>query len=343
MNVYDLVPPQELIGFVREILNEESRNPLSLAQFLPNRNIVGITYRLTTGVLRDVAAAPVRPFDTPAPIGKRQGVTRKIGELLPISKKIDLAEEQTLRLRAAQTGNNSGLIDGIFNDAETMARAVAVRVEQLRGEALWSGQINLNENGVQQVLDFGRNGAHTVAPATLWSDTVNAVPVTNLIAWQQTYRATNGVGAAYALISSRILGYLSVNAQIRGLAVYNGNTPPFLGLGEINRLMQTNGLPQFVVNDTQVRNINDVATRVIPDDKVVLVPPANEPLGSTLWGETAESTELIEAQQIGADDAPGVVAVVMKTFDPVATWTKAAGIVMPIVANPDLTFTADVA
>lgn len=343
MNVYDLVDPQELLGFVREILNEENRNPLSLATVLPNRSIPGIEYKLSQGQLIDQSAAPVRPFDVPAPIAKRQGVSRKRGELLPISMKIDLAEEQTLRLRALQSGNNNALIDAIFDDAANMARAVLVRVEQLRGEALWSGQIDLNENGVDQTLSFGRTGSHTVAPGTLWSNTANATPVTDLQTWAATYRDTNGINPAFAFISTRILNYLSLNAQLRTLATFNGVTPTFLGLQEINRILAVNNLPQFVLYDTKVRNIAGTQTRVIPDDKVVFLPPSNEPLGNTLWGETAESTELVEAEQVAADQAPGIVAVVMRTFDPVATWTKASGIVMPIVANPDLTLTADVA
>lgn len=341
--VYDLVDPQELQGYVREILHEENRNRLTLSSVLPPREIEGIEYRITQGVLRDQDAAPVRAFDTPAPIGRRQGVTRKSGELLPISYKIDLSEEQTLRKRALESGNNSRLVDAIFDDAANMARSVAVRVELLRGEALATGQINLDENGVNQVLDFERDAAHTDAPGVLWSDTANAVPVTDILAWNQTYKDTNGIPAAFALVSSTILADLSVNAQFRDLASFNGVTPSFLGLNEINNLLQRNNLPILVEYDTQVRGIDGTQGRVIAEDLFVMLPPANEPLGNTLWGETAESQKLVEAEQISAEGAAGLTATVMTTEDPVATWTKVSSVTMPILANPDLTFVADVA
>lgn len=341
-NIYDLADPQELIGYVRAILDEQNRNPLLLASILPNKTIEGIEYRLTQGSIRDQAAAPVRAFDTPAPIAKRQGIGRKSGELLPISKKINMTEEGTIRKRAIESGSNQRLIDAIFDDAANMARAVLVRVEQLRGEALWSGKIELMENDVRQTLDFARDASLTVAPGTLWSNA--AAPVVNdVMAWVATYKGLNGILPAFALISTRILGYLSLNTQLRTLATFNGVTPIFLGLNEINRLLAVNNLPAFVVNDELVRDYTDTQVRVIPDDKVVFLPPSSEPLGNTLWGETAESIALVEAKQIAVAQAPGLVAVVTADDDPVGTWTKVASVVMPILANPNLTMTADVA
>jgi hypothetical protein len=75
---------------------------------------------------------------------------------------------------------------------------------------------------------------------------------------------------------------------------------------------------------------------------VIFVPPAGEPLGRTFIGTTAESLELAGANQMSQDDLSGMVAVVEKTFDPVATWTKAAVVALPVMVNPDLTFVADV-
>jgi hypothetical protein len=43
------------------------------------------------------------------------------------------------------------------------------------------------------------------------------------------------------------------------------------------------------------------------------------------------------------DQAPGLVSVVEKTFDPVATWTKSAAVALPVLVNPNLSFSADVA
>ncbi len=340
--IYDLADPQELQGFVRAIQQEQDENVFVLAQFLPNHNIDDIEYRVVNGQQQDQDAAKVRAWDTPAPIGSRQGLRRLMGELPPISKKMRLGEEERLRRRALERGNQQQIIDAIFDDAGNLARAVAARVEMFRGEVLVNASITINENGfVSPPIDFGRRASHSVAPGTLWSNTSAATPVTNEQAWVKTYKDTNNSRPALALASPEIINDLLLNAQYRGLAAVNGITPPFLSLVGLNQIRSTFNLPPLVEYDVKVR-VDGVQTRVIPESKLVYLPPSNEPLGETLWGTTAESLVLSQANQISIDQAPGMISVVEDTFDPVATWTKVCAIALPMMPNPDLTMVATV-
>jgi hypothetical protein len=339
--IYDLADPQELQGFVRGIQLEQDRNQFILSQILPNDNIDEITWRITQGQLVDQDAAKIRTWDTEAGIGSRQGIARLMGELPPMSKKMRLGEEERLRRRALERGTNQQIVNAIYDDAGNLARSVAARVEMLRGEALYTGQININENGVVQTVDFSRSGSHSVAPSILWSSTGTAVPIQDEQAWLTTYRATNGQRPALALVSTAILNNLALNAQYRTLAAFNGITPAFLSINQINQVRAAYDLPPLFVYDVQVR-VDGAQTRVIPADRLVYLPPAGSGLGATFFGTTAEALELAEARQISQDQAPGMIAVVSKTFDPVATWTKVAAIALPVLANPNLTFVADV-
>lgn len=342
--IFDLADPQELQGFVRGIQAELEANTFVLQQFLPNDNIDDIEFRVSTGTLQQSDTAPIRAWDTESPIAKRQGFSRIAGELPPISKKIPLGEELRLRRRSLErNGDVTEIVNAIFDDAAQMARAVTSRVEQLRGEALYSGALAINENGVQQTVTFGRTGSHsvTLAGAALWSAVTTATPLTDVRNWVTTYRDTNGVSPALALTSTAVINNLLLNTQLRDLATRNGNNPAFLSQAELTQIFAAYGLPPFVAYDVQVR-VDGVATRVIPSDRVILLPPASEPLGETLWGTTVESLELVGAQQISQDQAPGLISVIEKTFDPVITWTKAAGIALPVLINPNLTFAADV-
>jgi hypothetical protein len=342
------VDPQELIGYVRSAQLEEERNRLTLSQYLPNDFTPDgdIEYRVIRGNLRDQDAATVRAWDTEAPIAARQGVSKIMGELLPVSRKIPLGEEERLRLRGLERGltgsANTQLVDAIYNDAENMAKAVANRFELFRGEVLEKGTITLNENGVAPpVVDFGRSGTHTVTAGTLWSDTTNSDPVANMQAWVQTYINSNGVAPAFALTSTAVIGNVMRNAKIKALVGVAVGGPQLITVDLVNATFQAFGLPQMVPYDTVVR-VAGSQVRPIAANKLILMPPAGEPLGSTLFGTTAEAIELAEARAIANDQCPGMVAIPMKEVDPVRTWTLATAVGFPVLTNPDLTFTATV-
>lgn len=348
MLIYDLADPQELQGFVRGVQRERDENDFVLSQFLPNENIDELEWRVTQGEFRDEDAAPYRAWDTEAAIGGRQGVRRMMGELPPLSKKYQLGEEARLRRRMLDRGgDNSELIRIIFDDAAKGARSLAARLELARGEVLFTAALDLKtfaQGGIdrisQDAIDFGRSGDLEVTAADAWTDhSVEAL--TEELAWRTTYKDENGIDPALALVSESIVTHLLLNEQYRTLATMNGITPAFLNLAQVNQVRQAHRLPPLVTYDTKVR-VDGVHTRVTPEDKMLYLPPASEPLGRTFSGTTAEALELAEANQIATDQIPGMTAVVEKTFDPVATWTKVSAIALPTLMNPNLTMVATV-
>lgn len=336
----DFIPPVELTGYVRAAQADMDVNAFTLSQFLPSQPIDDLEYRFTKGGEGLVEAANYRAYDAESQIGKRPGVTRVSGELPPISRKIRLGEYDRLRQRKL----DPAITNAIMDDAERMARSVAARVELARGEALYSGKMVINENGVIATVDFGRTAGHTVAPGTLWTNAASATPLADIMSWRDTYVATNGSEPGVALTSRRVLALLMRNAEIRNLVFPGGSQQPdIVSQDSVNTVLRAYGLPAIQTYDVQVR-VGGSAARPIPDDRFLLLPaPASEDgnqLGKTLWGTTAESLE----PDYGLEgDEPGIVAGAYSTKDPVALWTKAAGIALPVLANPDLTFCADVA
>lgn len=343
--IYDLADPQELLGFTRAIQQELEENTFVLNQFLPNDNIDDIEYRFTTGQLRDQDAAVVRAWDTESPIGNRQGIARKMGELPPISKKMAVGEEERLRLRSLErNGDATEIINAIYNDAANLARSVTARVELFRGEALETGQIVIDENGVKQTIDFERDSdmePTALAGTAKWDDYDDSDPIGNLTTWVEAYTDLNGTAPGVILTSRKIVNHLLRNDQVRTYLGSLAGTPALVTNDQLRSVFGAFDLPPIVTYDVSVR-VDGTQTRVISDDKVIFLPPAGEPLGRTFFGTTAEAIELAGAQQIGAGQAPGMVSVVEKTFDPVKTWTKVAAIALPVLTNPNLTLVADV-
>jgi hypothetical protein len=341
MLIYDLVPPQDLLGYVRELQIEQERNKFVLAAYLPNDNIDEIEYRITQGNLRDVDVAKVRAWDTETSVGSRQGLKRLIGELPPIGRKIRLGEEERLRKRKLETGSTAALEAAIYDDAAKMARAVLGRTEMLRGELLQLGTITINENGVSTgTISFNRAGAHNVTAATKW-DQAGATPIADLKSWVQTYINTNGIMPALSLTSTAVITQLMLSTEIRQLATSITGVPSMVTLQAVQTVFAAFGLPPLVPYDVNVR-VDGTATRVTNSKMLTLLPPADEPLGATFFGTTAEALDLAEVNQIASDQAPGLVATISREDDPVSTWTKAAAIVLPVFANPDLTLNATV-
>lgn len=339
---FDFVDPATLTGFVREI----PFGDLALERLLPSEAVPDTQFRYEVGQLVDVDAAEYRVFDTPAPIADRPGRSRKGGALPPISRKMGLTEEDILRLNYMQTRDASGMIRAIYDDAARVTRAVQVRLELARGEALNTGKLTLNENGVVATVDYGRSSGHNIVltGSNLWTDTTNSTPITNLRAWHQTYIDDNGIEAGAILMSSTAVNNMLLNAEVRNLvANINGASPNLITRTQLDQVLGSFNLPPIVVVDTKYR-VAGTPTRVIPANRVVFVPPTSEldTFGKTLYGVSATAMHLNAIGRLAASAAPGIVAVVLTDEDPVKTWTKSDALAIPLIANPDLTLAATV-
>lgn len=341
MFVYDLVDMQEMQGFVRQIAAEVEQDTFTLARFLGNNNIDDIEYRVNRRSRNDVDAATVRSWDAESAIAARQAEFRRLmGELPPISRKIRLGEEERLRRRSLNLGNDQPIVDAVYDDAANMARAVTARIEMFRGEALLNGSVDINENGVVQTVDFERDPTLTVATADTW-DTATSEPVSDETDWMQLYSDLNGEGPARVLMSTRVANALLRNSQYRNLAQTDESAPQLISRATVDAVRTAYNLPPIDLYDAQVR-VNGTRQRVLPDNVIIYLPTNVGELGEVLLGTTAESLELANAAQIEQAQAPGLTATVDRTFDPVATWTLATAIALPVLYEPNLTLTATV-
>ncbi|OJY47607.1 major capsid protein [Pseudonocardia sp. 73-21] len=341
----DYVDPAELTGYSRAALQDLEINRFTLSRWLPHRIIDDLQFRFTAGGEGLTEAATFRAYDAESPIAARPGLTRVSGELPPISRKIRLGEYD--RLRNARASSDA-IRNAVLDDSTRMARAVAARLELARGEALVSGQIALSENGVTGTVNFGRAGGNTVTAGVLWSTVATATPLQDMLSWQQAYIDENGEPPGAAVTSTQNLGYLLRSSEMRGLLAAQGVTPSIATQDGVAAVLQAYGLPPIYTYDARV-NVNGAAVRPIAVNKFLFLPAPVDPnspdgtdLGAVLLGTTAEAMELGYGLAPGVEQ-PGLVAGAYTTQDPVAIWTKAAAIGLPVLANPNLSFSATVA
>jgi hypothetical protein len=338
--LFDLIDPAELTQFVRtfdnEVLKPQARFVLS--RFMPDLMVDELEYRVRRASLEDVDIAEYRSWDTPAPLTKRPGVSRIRGELGPISRGILLGEEETLRQRALDRDTNDPIINAIYDDVERMARSVRARIEIAVGDVINDGIVTIAENNLSLTANFGRAGAMSVTAGTVWTD-VAAPILSNILGWMSTYEDTNGVTPGLLVVPRARLGNFALNTEMRNYAAANGTVPSRLNEAAINAVFAAEGIPPIFVYDGQFRK-NGTLTRVLPANKVYLMPPAGEQLGNVFFGTTAEALRLREKGLIKREDAPGIVAFAMTQDHPVQTMTVATAVALPVMPNPNLVMDA---
>lgn len=340
----DYIDPRDLTGYVREALADREQNRFSLNRWLPNRPINDLVYRFARGGQGLIEAATFRAWDAESPIHGRGQIQRVSGELPPISRKLLLTEYDQLRLRGAP---DDEVVGQILSDAVTLVRAIAGRIELARGEALTTGAIRLEENGLVAEVDFGRDPDLTVAPAVPWSDE-DATILSDLIAWRDKYEDVNGEPPGAIVTSRVVLARMLRNAEMRSLvSTVAGVLSPVgvLSPAALNDALTAYSLPTITTYDARVK-VDGVSTRIIPENTLLMLPAPvdadaweDTQLGATFWGTTAQALD--PDFGIEASEAPGIVAGSYMEKDPPRRWTVASAVGLPVLANPDLSLAAD--
>jgi hypothetical protein len=290
--------------------------------------------------------ASIQAYGAEAQIASRDGDSKISGEIPPIKRKINLNERELIALKREGAGDVDMVRNTLYNDLDNMIDSVLARIEMMRMDAVSSGQMVINENGVVVTVNYGVPGgqivdldAHNDAEGD-W-DQVNAEPITMIQAWVNTVVAGCGIRPTRALTSNIVVANMMKNAQIRKMLYGDSGASRAVSLSDINALLSSLDLPQIATYDLQVRSQaeNGVITtvRFFPEKKIVLLPPIT--CGETLMGPTAEA--LLDGE-VEAKEAAGIYARVDEVQEPPAVWTKAAATSIPTFPMADTVHIATV-
>jgi hypothetical protein len=333
----DLITPAELTGYVRTALEDLEVNQASLAAWLPNTFVSDINVRFVKGQAGLVAEASFRAFDAEPEIAGGVTGQRVTLEMLPLGQKRIISEYDQLRMRNA---SDEVLRNSILKEARNVARAIADRIERLRGTVLETGKATVNQGNLAFDDDFGRAGGHNLTAGSLWS-TSSVDRLTYLQTLVATYVATNDGDQPGAIVTSqRVLTALAAGDQFKTTLV-GGATRPAIA-DEVRQYLIAAGLPPVTVYDRRTSG-----GRVLSDDKLILLPAPVDPvngeseLGATFWGQTLTSQE---AEYGIADvEQPGVVVGAHKaTSIPHIATVESDAIALPVLANANLSLVAKV-
>ncbi|MEF2979098.1 major capsid protein [Subtercola sp. YIM 133946] len=341
----DIVEPAELTGYARAALADYEAARGTLARFLPNREVADVVVRFVAGSTGLIETANFRAFDAEPEVGRGPSGKRVTLELPALGQELPVTEYVQLRQRNA---SDDQIRAQLFDYTGRAARSIAETIERLRGIVLTTGKATINPTNFggsfQADDDFGRSGGHTVAAASAWSGpTVDILG--DLQSWFDTYLADNGEEPGAILASTRVVRAMAANNQFK-TALVSGSSRPAT-VEQVNDTIVGNGLPPIIRYDRRV-SVGGTSTKVIPDDRLLLLPAAVDTndwegtqLGATYWGQTLTASD--PTYEIADVDQPGVVVGAYRNEKPpMIAQIISDAIGMPVLANADLSFVADV-
>lgn len=331
LNLLQNVDPADLIAYARQVPEDEDF--LLTREILPNTQVQNVKWRIKERT-RYRAVAKFRAYDTETPFGRRE-VSTKVTEgfLPPLGQKLAIGELEQILLDLERGADDDQLVDDLYDDAESHTRAIRARLELAAGDLLTDGKFSLvDENGLTLEADFDVDAGFLPTAATLWTDSANATPLDDELAWIQ-YLIDNGEGRPVRAVTSNRGASLYASSKQYQEAFYGRNQAayPTLTPGQVQSVRDQWGLPPITVSDTKVR-VDGVETRVLPENRYFLL---CSDIGETQLGITAEAIALNRAgnPRIERVDQPGIIVTAGEQDDPVRVWTKGSAVGMPLLAT----------
>lgn len=261
--------------------------------------------------------------------------------------KVKINQSERLRALIRSGVREDALYDYVINDGVRLADQVFTRTKVAKNELMASGKVTIHENDLNLTVDYG-------VPAANVAYTLNLNYAADIDAQIQQIvddALDKGVVITGMLTSKKNILKMRQNSLLQ--KAINGN----VGAGALvartaleAHLSEEFGIDRIITNDLTYgasATIGDdgrpsIATsRYFPVDKISFF--ATNPggkMGVGLWGDPPE-VEAANFYSVKKDSANPFVHVMqwMET-DPAVLWTKASGLFMPVLYNPNSLYIA---
>lgn len=326
-NVLESITEEERLNFSQSF---DVKRPGILDTIFPDvktQYLKAEYYRLMAGQ-RLPEVAFVHALDTEAEIGTRPGFEKVLTEKLFIKRKINQSERLQ---QAIENGvpDNEALKNFVFDDAANLFEGVVARANVMKGQFLSTGAVKVKENSVDLNIDYGVPAGAKVT-LTDWSSP--DADIMGDIQKMVDVAENNGYVVNKALTSLKMINYMRNNTAMQ-TAVLGAANKRLLTKQELaNLLMQEYAITidrcdekfRFRKADGSLKT-----GRYFKEDVFTLYEAdANGSFGTGLWGVTPE--ELEYRQFIQEENRSFVTLSMWATQDPVAVWTKASGMFVPV-------------
>jgi hypothetical protein len=340
----EALQPPATLAFVRDILPPDAYRGNT---FLPMQATDDVEFQYIKGAQNLPVMAHVIAWDSEAPMGSRpQRGSLVQGELPPMKRKEMISEKEILRFLTPRLGTSDqqAVVREVYSMMGRLTESILARVEWLQMQALSEDTVVYNESGIEIEFDYGINDLQQIDLVTqtdgtgasvaskygaVWTDRVNATPVSDLMTICDEVELRTGVRPSRMVMSRSVYSNLIFNEEIKGLT-YPDNAPDRpLTQAEVNATLARYNLPTIstydVTMNAEAADGSLTPVRAMAANKAFILPGNN--VGSTLSGPTAESRSLIGTQY--SQIRSGIWASSYGHDEPPTEWAKVAAVMFP--------------
>ena len=258
-----------------------------------------------------------------------------------IKVKINQSERMRTLLRSGV--QNDAMYDYVINDGVRLADQVFTRSKVAKNELLATGKVTIKENDLDLVVDYGVPAAQTAFSIDLAGDIDSKIQEILDVATDK------GVTINGMLTSKKVLTAMRRNGYLQTAVNGSNARGTYLKLSELEaHLAEEFDITQIITNDLKYGADGKIGAdgrpaittkRYYPEDKITFF--ATNPggrLGIGLWGDPPEIDTGNFYPGGNASNAPYVYVTQKMEWDPAVLWTKASGLFIPVLYNPDSLF-----
>lgn len=286
-------------------------------------------------------------FDTEAQTTFRVPVDTHNIEKGLIKVKINQSERMRELIRSGVQQDE--MYDYIINDGVRLADQVITRTKVAKNELMASGQVTIKENNLNLTVDYG-------VPAANLAHTLNVGTGQDVVAQiEAIVEAANAKGVTLTglLTSRKVISLMRKNDVLQKAINGNYMTGVTLRMSALEAFLSEEfGINEIITNDLTygASAVIDSSTgrptvttkRYFPVNKASFF--ATNPgghMGVGLWGDPPE-VDAGRFYPVSGAQEPFVYVMQWMETDPAVLWTKASGLFIPVLYNPDSLYVATV-
>lgn len=326
MDYLTMLKPEEIIEFTDNLSYTTNFIGDKLFPNIKSGNLKVAMRRIMDGATVPVMAQ-VHSLDSEARIGERPNFEELSFEKLFIKEKLNQTERMA---EFIDSGASAGQIKNlIFDDIANLVSRVLTRVEVMKMEYLATGKVTVDENGVATSVDYRVPGSNKLSGN--FKGLIDEFSAAGAIERVKQIAKAKGYNLQRAFCSSDfITNVLCGDDTILGF-ISNANVVPTEK--NVRAWVKDNFGIEFVpIDDVYKTSVySEDVFRFFPNNVVSFV-GTRDTLGNAVFGVTPEERRLRNGK---TSEKALVTTTQWINEDPVAVWTKASAIALPVPKDPN--------